>query len=133
MSSSNQYYGSRYSYILKRKLADELEELLFCYPSSPLRSRAIWDLATNPPALAAISRQLSASPSSEGVPEATMAFYAFIEGEYYPLLFSPDPFEHFLGKGASSSSSVKAMRSCPISKKNKIVTSLNLVIPLVLP
>ncbi|MBW0537652.1 hypothetical protein O181_077367 [Austropuccinia psidii MF-1] len=91
----------------------------------------IWSWANNfnstpssPPALAALSRSSSPSPSSEGVPKAAMAFYAFTEGSYNPQIFVPYPFYHFLGNETLASSSVKAMNTHPVSQKKPLLFSL---------
>ncbi|MBW0553496.1 hypothetical protein O181_093211 [Austropuccinia psidii MF-1] len=60
-----------------------------------------------PPALATLSRVLSPLPSSKDIPEATLAFYAFIAGKYNPCLFVPDPLSYFLGEEALNASSQK--------------------------
>ncbi|MBW0569417.1 hypothetical protein O181_109132 [Austropuccinia psidii MF-1] len=77
------------------------QELLFGYPSSPSRSTTFWDWVNNPhstppssPALAPMSNAFSPSSYSEGVPEAAMAFYAFIEDtisreECTPTIYAP--------------------------------------------
>ncbi|MBW0578724.1 hypothetical protein O181_118439 [Austropuccinia psidii MF-1] len=88
MSSTGRFYGSGYSDFISSFSPDELEELLFGYPSSPSRSTTFWDWVNNPhstppssPALAPLSNASSPFSYSEGVPEAAMAFYAFIEGD----------------------------------------------------
>ncbi|MBW0571502.1 hypothetical protein O181_111217 [Austropuccinia psidii MF-1] len=112
MSSLNRYYGSGYSDFVKVFSDKELEELLFGYPSSPSESRSFWDWASkphstpgSPPALATLSRVPSPLPSSEEIPKAALAFYAFIKGEYDPRLFVPDPLSYFLGEEAANASS----------------------------
>ncbi|MBW0576045.1 hypothetical protein O181_115760 [Austropuccinia psidii MF-1] len=107
MSSWNRHYGSGYSDFIKVFSNKELEELLFGYPSSPSESRGFQDWATkphsipaSPPALATLSRVPSPLPSSEDIPEATLAFYAFIEGKYDRRLFVLDPQSYFLGEEA---------------------------------
>ncbi|MBW0557346.1 hypothetical protein O181_097061 [Austropuccinia psidii MF-1] len=114
MSSTGHFYGSGYSNLISSFSPEELEELLFAYPSSPLKNMGIWSWAndftsmpSSPPALATLSRSLSPEPSSEGVPEAATAFYAFIKGEYDPRLFVPDPLSYFLGKKTSCNGSIK--------------------------
>ncbi|MBW0579270.1 hypothetical protein O181_118985 [Austropuccinia psidii MF-1] len=114
MSSLNCHYGSGYSNFIKVFSDEELEELLFGYPSSPSESRGFWDWATkphsipaSPPALVTLSRVPSPLPSSEDIPEATLAFYAFIKGEYNPCLFVADPQSYFLGEEALNTSSPK--------------------------
>ncbi|MBW0570184.1 hypothetical protein O181_109899 [Austropuccinia psidii MF-1] len=88
--------------------------MIFSDPSPPSRNTSLldWALAlardpSSPPSLATLSKALSPSPSSEGVPEAAMAFYAFIEGKYDPRLFVPDPLRYFLGDNTSSNDSIK--------------------------
>ncbi|MBW0527782.1 hypothetical protein O181_067497 [Austropuccinia psidii MF-1] len=122
MSSGYLYYGSGYSDFVKVFSDKELEELLFGYPSSPSTNMGLWSWANNfyaappsPPALATLSR--SSSPSSEGVPKAAMAFYAFIEGIYDPQLFVPDPLNYFLGNETCASPYVKALKTSPVSPK----------------
>ncbi|MBW0580296.1 hypothetical protein O181_120011 [Austropuccinia psidii MF-1] len=114
MSSLNRHYGFGYSDSVNVFSDEELEELLFGYPSSPSESRGFWDWATkphstpaSPPALATLSRAPSPLPSSEDIPKAALAFYAFIEGEYNPRLFVPDPLSYFLGEEALNASSQK--------------------------
>ncbi|MBW0589199.1 hypothetical protein O181_128914 [Austropuccinia psidii MF-1] len=109
MNSCNRSYGMGYSNFVKTFAAEELEELLFGYPSSPLRSTGFWDWVNNPrstppspPALAPILNASSPSSYSGEVPEAAMAFYTFIEGDYDPCLFFPDALNYFLKEGASS-------------------------------
>ncbi|MBW0570290.1 hypothetical protein O181_110005 [Austropuccinia psidii MF-1] len=101
-------------YLVKQSQGFKLEELSFGYPSSPSESRGFWDWATkphyipdSPPALATLSRVPSPLPSSEDIPEAALAFYAFIKGEYDPRLFVPDPQSYFLGEEALNTSSRK--------------------------
>ncbi|MBW0583581.1 hypothetical protein O181_123296 [Austropuccinia psidii MF-1] len=122
MNSQSRLYGSGYSDFVNSFHTEELEEFLFGYlPHSSSRT-AFWDWVNTPssmppsPALATLSKASSPSPSLEELPKAAMAFYAFIEGEYNPRLFVPDPFNHFLGKEASASSA-KDMRTLPVSQK----------------
>ncbi|MBW0572250.1 hypothetical protein O181_111965 [Austropuccinia psidii MF-1] len=109
MNPRAQSYGYGYSDIINSIGTEELEELLFGYPSSPSNGTTFWDWVNAPnstppssPALAPLSNASSPFSYSEGVPEAAMAFYAFIEGEYDPRLFVPDPFNYFLKGGTSS-------------------------------
>ncbi|MBW0549305.1 hypothetical protein O181_089020 [Austropuccinia psidii MF-1] len=109
MNPQNRSYGFGYSDSVKIFSDKELEELLFGYPSSPSESRGFWDWAfqphstpASPPALATLSGVPSPLPSSEEIPKAALAFYAFIEGEYDPRLFVPDPLNYFSKEGASS-------------------------------
>ncbi|MBW0549849.1 hypothetical protein O181_089564, partial [Austropuccinia psidii MF-1] len=114
MSFKGCSYGSGYSDLISPFSPEELEELLFGYPSSPSKKMGIWSWAnslnptpSSPPTLATLSKASSPSPSSEGVPEAAMAFYAFIKGEYDPQLFVPNPLSCLLGgKEVSQTSSV---------------------------
>ncbi|MBW0549614.1 hypothetical protein O181_089329 [Austropuccinia psidii MF-1] len=115
MSSSNRHYGYGYSILIDSFSSEELEELLFGYPSSPSKNMGIWNWANNfnstpssPPALATLSRASSPSPSLEDIPKATLTFYAFIEGKYDPQLFVPNPLSSFLGEEALKTSSVTA-------------------------
>ncbi|MBW0547649.1 hypothetical protein O181_087364 [Austropuccinia psidii MF-1] len=112
MNPQNHFYGFGYSDSVKVFSDEELEELLFGYPSSPSESKGFWDWASqphstpaSPPALATLSRVSSLLPSSKDIPEAALAFYAFIEGEYDPRLFVPDPLSYFLGEEAANASS----------------------------
>ncbi|MBW0564124.1 hypothetical protein O181_103839 [Austropuccinia psidii MF-1] len=66
MSSHNQSYGSGYSDFLKAFTTEEVEELLFFYPSSRSGKMEIWGWANNyrsspssPSALSALSRDSS--------------------------------------------------------------------------
>ncbi|MBW0570865.1 hypothetical protein O181_110580 [Austropuccinia psidii MF-1] len=109
MNPLGQSYGLGYSDLIKVFSSDNLEELLFGCPSSPSRSTTFWDWVNNfhstppsPPALTPISSTSSPFSYSEEVPEAAMAFYAFIKGKYDPRLFVPDPFNYFLKEGTSS-------------------------------
>ncbi|MBW0567162.1 hypothetical protein O181_106877 [Austropuccinia psidii MF-1] len=143
MSSTGRFYGLGYSDLISSFIPEELEELLFGYPSSPLKNMGIWSWASNfnstpssPPALAALSRSSSPSPSSEGVPKAAAAFYAFIEGEYDPWLFVPNPLSYFLGDKTSSNGSIKAncgykkkihpYNLCPRSSSGQAITTCHL-------
>ncbi|MBW0486687.1 hypothetical protein O181_026402 [Austropuccinia psidii MF-1] len=124
MSSKSRSYGSGYSDLISSFSPEELEELLFGYPSSPSKNMGIWSWANNfnptpssPPALATLSRSSSPSPSLEGVPEAAMAFYAFIEGSYDPQLFVPNPLDYFLGNESCASPYVKVLETSPVSPK----------------
>ncbi|MBW0563643.1 hypothetical protein O181_103358 [Austropuccinia psidii MF-1] len=114
MNSSNRSYGLGYSDFVKTFATEELEELLFGYPSSPSRSTSFLDWVNNPrstppspPALAPISSASSPFSYSEEVPEAAMTFYAFIKGEYDPRLFVPDPVNYFSKEGISSATKPK--------------------------
>ncbi|MBW0567117.1 hypothetical protein O181_106832 [Austropuccinia psidii MF-1] len=116
------FNGSGYSDLISSFSPEELEELLFGYPSSPSKNMGIWSWANNlnstpssPPALATLSRSSSPSPSSEVVPKAATAFYAFIEGEYDPRLFVPNSLSYFLGDKTSSNGSIKF--NCGYKKK----------------
>ncbi|MBW0570507.1 hypothetical protein O181_110222 [Austropuccinia psidii MF-1] len=109
MYSCNRSYGLGYSDFVKTFATEELEELLFGYPSSPSRSTSFWDWVNNPcstppspPALAPILNASFPSSYSGEVPESAMAFYAFIKGKYDPCLFFPDPLNYFSKEGASS-------------------------------
>ncbi|MBW0562693.1 hypothetical protein O181_102408 [Austropuccinia psidii MF-1] len=115
MNPRNHFYGFGYSDSVKVFSDEELEELLFGYPSSPSESRGFWDWASkphstpaSPPALATLSRVPSPLPSSKDIPEPALAFYAFIEGKYDPCLFVPDPLSYFLGEEALNVSSQKS-------------------------
>ncbi|MBW0486316.1 hypothetical protein O181_026031 [Austropuccinia psidii MF-1] len=73
MSSKGFSYGSGYSDLISSLSPEELEELLFGYPSSPLKNMGIWSWAndfnstpSSPPALATLSKASSTSPSLEG-------------------------------------------------------------------
>ncbi|MBW0556550.1 hypothetical protein O181_096265 [Austropuccinia psidii MF-1] len=117
MSSTGRFYGSGYSKLLSSFSPEELEELLFGYPSSPLKNMGIGSWANDftsmpsfPPALATLSRSSFPEPSSEGVPKAAAAFYAFIKGEYDPWLFVPNPLSYFLGDKTSRKGSIKTNR-----------------------
>ncbi|MBW0566527.1 hypothetical protein O181_106242 [Austropuccinia psidii MF-1] len=109
MNPRAQSYGYGYSDFINAFGTEELEELLFGYPSSPSNSTAFWDWVNapsptppSPPALAPISNASSPFSYSGEVPEAAMTFYAFIEGAYDPRLFVKDPLNYFLKEGASS-------------------------------
>ncbi|MBW0566337.1 hypothetical protein O181_106052 [Austropuccinia psidii MF-1] len=109
MNSQGRLYGSGYSDLINIFSTEEVEELLFGYPSSPSNSTTFWDWVNgpsytppSPPALSPISIASSPSSYSGEVPEAAMAFYAFIEGAYDPRLFVPDPFNYFSEERASS-------------------------------
>ncbi|MBW0571062.1 hypothetical protein O181_110777 [Austropuccinia psidii MF-1] len=109
MNPQGQSYGLRYSDLINIFSAEEVEELLFGYPCSPSRRTTFWDWVNNPhstppspPTLTPISNISSPSSYSEEVPEAVMAFYAFIEGKYDPCIFVPDPFNYFSKEGTSS-------------------------------
>ncbi|MBW0563525.1 hypothetical protein O181_103240 [Austropuccinia psidii MF-1] len=91
MNHQGQSYGSGSSNFIYAFSTDELEELLFGFPSHSSSRTGFWDWVnnpqSNPPSLPALETFLKASsPSSslENVPEAVVAFYAFIEGEYNP-------------------------------------------------
>ncbi|MBW0570947.1 hypothetical protein O181_110662 [Austropuccinia psidii MF-1] len=114
MNPLGQSYGLGYSDLVKVFNTEELEELLFGCPSSPSRSTTFWDWVNNPhltppspPALTQISNTSSPFSYSEEVPEAVMAFYAFIECKYDPCLFVPDPINHFSKEGISSATKPK--------------------------
>ncbi|MBW0570175.1 hypothetical protein O181_109890 [Austropuccinia psidii MF-1] len=88
-----------------------------------LRSTTFWDWVNNPhstppspPALHSLSGTSSISSYSQEVPDAALAFYAFIEGDYDPRLFVPDPFDYFLLQGDSAPSLVKHRKTHPVSK-----------------
>ncbi|MBW0564654.1 hypothetical protein O181_104369 [Austropuccinia psidii MF-1] len=122
MSHHGQSYGLGYSDFINAFSTAELEELLFGFSSHPSSSTSFWDWANyphstppSPPALEALSTSSSLSPPLEDVPEAALAFYAFIKGSYDPQLFVPDPFNHFLGNEPCASSSIKAMKPSPFS------------------
>ncbi|MBW0553783.1 hypothetical protein O181_093498 [Austropuccinia psidii MF-1] len=109
MNPRAQSYGYGYSDFINAFGTEELEELLFGYPSSPSNSTAFWDWVNapsptppSPPALAPISNASSPFSYSGEVPEAAMAFYAFIKGAYDPRLFVPDPLNYFSKEGPSS-------------------------------
>ncbi|MBW0558566.1 hypothetical protein O181_098281 [Austropuccinia psidii MF-1] len=117
MSSTGRFYGSGYSDFISSFSPDELEELLFGYPSSPSKNIGIWSWVndftstpSSPPALATLSRSSSPAPSSEGVPKAAAAFYALIKGEYDPRLFVPNPLSYFLGDNTFRNDSIKTNR-----------------------
>ncbi|MBW0557290.1 hypothetical protein O181_097005 [Austropuccinia psidii MF-1] len=108
MNPQGRSYGSGYSDLVNIFSTEEVEELLFGYPSSPSNSTAFWDWVNapsstppSPPALAPILNASSPSSYSREVPEAAMTFYAFIEGAYDPCLFVPDPFDYFSKEGTS--------------------------------
>ncbi|MBW0548886.1 hypothetical protein O181_088601 [Austropuccinia psidii MF-1] len=103
MNPLGQSYGLGYSDLIKVFSTDELEELLFGCPSSPSRSTTFWDWVNSPhstpPALAPISNASSPFSYSEEVPEAAMAFYAFMEGKYDPCLLFQTPSIIFQKRG----------------------------------
>ncbi|MBW0555599.1 hypothetical protein O181_095314 [Austropuccinia psidii MF-1] len=87
-------------------------------PQNHFYGRGFWDWASkphstpaSPPYLATLSRVPSPFPSSKDIPEAALAFYAFIEGEYNPCLFVADPLSYFLGEEAMNVSSRKNKNS----------------------
>ncbi|MBW0546243.1 hypothetical protein O181_085958 [Austropuccinia psidii MF-1] len=91
MNHQGQSYGSGYSDFINAFSTDELEELLFGFPSHSSSRTGFWDWVNDPqsnppspPALETLSKASSPSSSLENVPEAVVAFYAFIEGEYDP-------------------------------------------------
>ncbi|MBW0538279.1 hypothetical protein O181_077994 [Austropuccinia psidii MF-1] len=102
MNPQGQSYGLGYSDLINIFSTKEVEELLFGYPSSPSRSTTFWDWVKNPHSTPPKSNASSPYSYSEDVPEATMAYYAFIKGEYHPRLFVPDPFHYFSKEGTSS-------------------------------
>ncbi|MBW0564705.1 hypothetical protein O181_104420 [Austropuccinia psidii MF-1] len=109
MNPLGQSYGLGYSDLIKVFSTEELDELLFGCPSYPSRSTIFWDRVDNPhltppspAALTRISNTSSPFSYSEEVPEAVMAFYVFIEGEYDPRLFVPDPVNYLSKEGTSS-------------------------------
>ncbi|MBW0584086.1 hypothetical protein O181_123801 [Austropuccinia psidii MF-1] len=122
MSSSDHSYGSGYSDLIKAFTANEIEELLFgsvlpsfsetlSNPSNPPQS---------PPALAPLSRAPSVSSHTESVPEAALAFYAFIEGKFDPRLFVPDPAAYFLSNDPPIIA--KRKRDCRLPRKTMPVS-----------
>ncbi|MBW0587855.1 hypothetical protein O181_127570 [Austropuccinia psidii MF-1] len=115
MSSGDCFYGSFFKDFIHDFPSKEVERMISGDPSPPSCNTSLldWALAltrdpSSPPALATLSKASSPSPSSEGVPEATMAFYAFIEGKYNPRLFVPNPLSYFLGEETPSNGSIKA-------------------------
>ncbi|MBW0553138.1 hypothetical protein O181_092853 [Austropuccinia psidii MF-1] len=123
MSSSDCCYGSCFEDFINAFPTEEVERMIFGDPSPTLRNTSLldWALAltrdpSSPPALASFSRDTSPA-LLEGVPEPSMAFYAFIEGKYDSRLFVPDPFNYFLGNGTSTSSSGESMRTHPVFKR----------------
>ncbi|MBW0565941.1 hypothetical protein O181_105656 [Austropuccinia psidii MF-1] len=138
MNPQGQSYGLGYSDLIKAFSTEELEELLFGCPSSPSRSTTFWDWVDNPhstppspPSLVPILNASSPFSYSEEVPEAAMAFYAFIKGEYDPRLFVPDPFNYFLKEGTSSAIKPKRHHQwrrhpyylCPFNSNNRAITT----------
>ncbi|MBW0525248.1 hypothetical protein O181_064963 [Austropuccinia psidii MF-1] len=98
MSHQSRSYGSGYSGFINAFSTAELEEWLFGFSSHPSSSMSFWDWANypnstppSPPTLEALSMSSSPSPPLGDVPEAALAFYAFLEGKYDPRLFVPDP------------------------------------------
>ncbi|MBW0577668.1 hypothetical protein O181_117383 [Austropuccinia psidii MF-1] len=123
MNPQNCSYGAGYSDFVKVFSPDELEELLFGYPSYPSRFSGIWEWENNsppscpsPPALHSLSGTLSISSYSQEIQDAALAFYAFIESDYNPRLFVPDPFDYFLLQGDSAPSLVKHRKTHPVLK-----------------
>ncbi|MBW0519096.1 hypothetical protein O181_058811 [Austropuccinia psidii MF-1] len=86
-------YGSGYSDLIKGFTASEIKELLF---GSALPSFHETISGPSSPALAPLYQAPSVSSDIESVPKAALAFYAFIEGNYDPQLFVPDPVAYFL-------------------------------------
>ncbi|MBW0568436.1 hypothetical protein O181_108151 [Austropuccinia psidii MF-1] len=91
MSSGYNCYVSCFKDFINAFPSEEVEWMIFGDPSPPSlnASLLVWALAStrdppSPPALETLSRSSSPSPSSEGVPKAAMAFYAFIKGSYNP-------------------------------------------------
>ncbi|MBW0573458.1 hypothetical protein O181_113173 [Austropuccinia psidii MF-1] len=142
MNPLGQSYGLGYSDLIKVFSTNELEELLFGCPSSPSRSTTFWDWVNNPhstppspPALAPISNASSPFSYSEEVPEAAMAFYAFIKGKYHPQLFVLNPFHYFSKEGASSAIKPKRHHQqrrmhpyylCPRDSNGRAITTCKL-------
>ncbi|MBW0589014.1 hypothetical protein O181_128729 [Austropuccinia psidii MF-1] len=115
MNHQDRSYGSVYSNFINAFSTNELEELLFGFPSPSSSRTGFWDWVNNPqsnspspPALETLSKASSPSSSLENVPEAAVAFYAFIEGKYDPRLFVPNPLSYFLGEETPSNGSIKA-------------------------
>ncbi|MBW0573996.1 hypothetical protein O181_113711 [Austropuccinia psidii MF-1] len=71
----------------------------------------------SPPALAGFSQTPTDSLSTEMVPNAAHTFYAFLEGQYDPCLFLPDPIGFFLKNHPSSFISSKKRRVLRVSKE----------------
>ncbi|MBW0573442.1 hypothetical protein O181_113157 [Austropuccinia psidii MF-1] len=82
---------------------------------------------SSPPALAGFSLTPTDLLNTEMVPDAAQTFYAFIEGQYDPHLFVPDPIGYFLKDHPSSFITSKKRRVHWVSKK-----SLPCTIPFVL-
>ncbi|MBW0520116.1 hypothetical protein O181_059831 [Austropuccinia psidii MF-1] len=115
MSSSDHSYGSGYSDLVKAFTANKIKELLF---GSALPSFS--EMLSNPsnppqlpPALAPLSHAPSVSSDTESVPEAVLAFYAFIEGKFDPRLFVLDPAAYFLNNDPPIISKRKRNRRLP--------------------
>ncbi|MBW0567715.1 hypothetical protein O181_107430 [Austropuccinia psidii MF-1] len=98
MSSSDHSYGSGYSDLIKAFTANKIKELSFgsALPSFLETLSDPPSLLQSPPALAPFSHAPSVSSDTESVPDAAMAFYAFIEGKFDPRLFVPDPAVYIL-------------------------------------
>ncbi|MBW0515591.1 hypothetical protein O181_055306 [Austropuccinia psidii MF-1] len=124
MNPQNRLYGAGYSDFVKVFSPNELEELLFGYPSSPSRFSGMgeWENNFPPfcpslPALQYLSGTSSISLYSQEVADAALAFYAFIEGKYDPRLFVPDPCDYFLHQGDSPPAPIKHRKTHPVFKK----------------
>ncbi|MBW0549049.1 hypothetical protein O181_088764 [Austropuccinia psidii MF-1] len=117
MSSSDHSYGSGYSDLIKAFTARKIEERLFG-SALPSFHETISDPPSHPqlpPALAPLSRAPSVSSDTESVPDAALAFYAFIEGKFDPRLFVLDPAAYFLNNNPLMIT--KRKRDCCLPKK----------------
>ncbi|MBW0534915.1 hypothetical protein O181_074630 [Austropuccinia psidii MF-1] len=75
-------------------------------------------IPSSPPALAVLSPSPSESPTLYKILNSAMAFYFFIEGEYNPRLFVPDPYHYFLKDHPSSSTKSKKKTVCWVSNQS---------------
>ncbi|MBW0581513.1 hypothetical protein O181_121228 [Austropuccinia psidii MF-1] len=71
----------------------------------------------SPPAMAGFSQTPTDSLNTEMVPDAAQKFYAFLEGQYDPRLFVPDPVGYFLKDHPSLFISSKKRRVRRVSRK----------------
>ncbi|MBW0556184.1 hypothetical protein O181_095899 [Austropuccinia psidii MF-1] len=124
MRSCDRCFGSGFSDLIKVFYNEELEQLLFSYPSPSSNNLPLLDWAmtsasipSSPPALVVLSPSPSESPTLDKIPNAAMAFYSFIEGEYNPRLFVPDPYHYFLKDHPSSSTKSKRKTVRQVSNK----------------